>query len=411
MPFISYAQNYEDVILWRALKDIENGFYIDVGAMDPVLASVTKAFYEAGWRGINIEPVEKWFKKLTSDRHQDINLQVLAGDENIDVDFYEIGDTGFSSINHESISKIAQENNYDLKHSKYPMRTLNSICSEHQVDTIHFLKIDVEEAEYQVLHGFDLKKYRPWIVLIEATVPNSPETNYDKWEPLITKNQYHFVYFDGLNRFYVADEHSNLDAKIALPPNVFDDFILHDKVIADRELAKRKVSLVNSKAITDKYLGLIAAVQSEKANLEIELIRATGELTKLQNDLKIAQEQNERNLSELEAVLNSTSFRITKPMRETAKFFREAPHKLAKPIKDHLFSVFHFLRFLPLVSLIADGLKKRFPKTWTKIRRKLLSIQTRQNIEVSTNYSLTFKETVEDEEYFTTLFEDGFTKR
>jgi hypothetical protein len=32
MPFISYAQNYEDVILWRALRHVEKGFYVDVGA-------------------------------------------------------------------------------------------------------------------------------------------------------------------------------------------------------------------------------------------------------------------------------------------------------------------------------------------------------------------------------------------
>lgn len=58
MTFISYAQNYEDVMLHRALKGVEKGFYIDVGANDPVQYSVTKAFYERGWRGINIEPID-----------------------------------------------------------------------------------------------------------------------------------------------------------------------------------------------------------------------------------------------------------------------------------------------------------------------------------------------------------------
>ena len=32
MSFISYAQNFEDVMLWRALKHISEGFYIDIGA-------------------------------------------------------------------------------------------------------------------------------------------------------------------------------------------------------------------------------------------------------------------------------------------------------------------------------------------------------------------------------------------
>lgn len=48
MPFISYAQNFEDVMLRRALRSVERGFYIDVGAADPVEMSVTKTFYDAG---------------------------------------------------------------------------------------------------------------------------------------------------------------------------------------------------------------------------------------------------------------------------------------------------------------------------------------------------------------------------
>ena len=32
------------------------GFYVDVGAHDPVQDSVTKLFYDRGWRGVNVEP-------------------------------------------------------------------------------------------------------------------------------------------------------------------------------------------------------------------------------------------------------------------------------------------------------------------------------------------------------------------
>jgi len=52
--YIYYAQNFEDVMLWRALKHIKNGFYIDIGAWDPVIDSVSNLFYENGWRGINV---------------------------------------------------------------------------------------------------------------------------------------------------------------------------------------------------------------------------------------------------------------------------------------------------------------------------------------------------------------------
>ncbi|WET42222.1 hypothetical protein [Citrobacter enshiensis] len=68
MTFISYAQNLEDVVLWKALKNIENGFYIDVGANDPLIDSVTNSFYNNGWHGINIEPINTHFKKLVLER-------------------------------------------------------------------------------------------------------------------------------------------------------------------------------------------------------------------------------------------------------------------------------------------------------------------------------------------------------
>ena len=56
MPFISFAQNLEDVVLHRALMGVTHGFYVDVGANSPDEQSVTRAFYERGWHGINIEP-------------------------------------------------------------------------------------------------------------------------------------------------------------------------------------------------------------------------------------------------------------------------------------------------------------------------------------------------------------------
>jgi len=38
---ISYAQNFEDVILERFFKGQKTGFYVDIGAADPVKDSVT----------------------------------------------------------------------------------------------------------------------------------------------------------------------------------------------------------------------------------------------------------------------------------------------------------------------------------------------------------------------------------
>ena len=71
---ISYAQNFEDVILWRAFKDVNCGRYVDVGAFHPEIDSVTKWFYDQGWSGINIEPVPESFDALNAARSRDQNL-------------------------------------------------------------------------------------------------------------------------------------------------------------------------------------------------------------------------------------------------------------------------------------------------------------------------------------------------
>lgn len=75
MSFLSYAQNFEDVMLHRAFRNVERGFYVDVGAFDPTHDSVTKAFYDRGWNGINIEPIPEYHARFTAERPRDINLR------------------------------------------------------------------------------------------------------------------------------------------------------------------------------------------------------------------------------------------------------------------------------------------------------------------------------------------------
>ena len=57
MTMISYAQNHEDVLLQRVFPECEDGFYIDVGASDPIVDSVTKHFYDRGWPASTSSPI------------------------------------------------------------------------------------------------------------------------------------------------------------------------------------------------------------------------------------------------------------------------------------------------------------------------------------------------------------------
>jgi FkbM family methyltransferase len=205
----SYAQNLEDVVLFRAFENLKTGFYIDIGANDPVTDSVTKYFYESGWRGVNIEPAKHWYEKVKQDRPRDICLNIAVSDEIGSATFYEIESSGLSTL----IDDVARRHdNIGFAQTSYEVRTetLATVCERYAEQTIHFLKIDVEGAEEKVIRGADFKRFRPWVVLVEATEPMSSKPSHFEWDPILVAADYEFVLFDGLNRFYVAKERPDL---------------------------------------------------------------------------------------------------------------------------------------------------------------------------------------------------------
>ena len=105
------------------------------------------------------------------------------------------------------------------------MTTLSAVCLAHAAGEIHFLKVDVEGFEAAVLQGMDFRRFRPWIVVVEATRPHSTEEVHEAWEPWLLQSDYALAYADGLNRFYLAAEQVELRPHFKYPPNFFDEFV------------------------------------------------------------------------------------------------------------------------------------------------------------------------------------------
>ncbi len=221
--FESYAQNLEDVVLWRVLGHVDQGTYVDVGAADPEEHSVTKAFYERGWSGLNVEPADDYAERLRTARPRDLTIQVCAGEAEGTATFHHVLGTGLSSLVESSIDALAATS-YEVVDVQAPMQRLDALLAEVGFGgrEIHFLKIDVEGFEESVLRGIDLSIWRPWVIVAEATKPNSTEQVHERWEPLLLENGYEFCLFDGLNCFYLAREHPELRANLSYPACVFD---------------------------------------------------------------------------------------------------------------------------------------------------------------------------------------------
>lgn len=222
---VSYAQNFEDVMLWRALGHIKNGFYIDVGAQHPIIDSVSKAFYEHGWRGIHVEAVSYYVDLLRQDRPDEVVLRAAVSDMSDEIIFYEISGTGIST-GVESIARDHRQKGFPIKEIIVPAMTLAEIFSLVNTDNVHWLKVDVEGMEKSVLQGWGQSIIRPWVVVVESTLPLTQFETHEQWEYLLLERGYSFVYFDGLNRYYVSGCHLDLIKAFRFGPNVFDNFRL-----------------------------------------------------------------------------------------------------------------------------------------------------------------------------------------
>ena len=319
---ITYAQNFEDILLWRALKHVDKGFYIDVGANDPQNDSVTRLFYESGWRGINVEPIHQWFAKLNYYRVRDINLNIAAGSERGELVMFEIPDTGLSTSDKDIALRHKIEADLDSTEVVVDVRTLTDICNLYHISPIHFLKIDVEGSEMSVIKGIDLSLIRPWIIVVEATLPNTQIENYEDWEEIFLNHDYEFVYFDGLNRFYVAEEHSDLKQHFKTPINIFDGLLLsgcgsssfqqqynvlsneRDKLekgfLSTKEEKENITSeLTSLKAENDVFSKELNTIRTLHLELASELKLQTAEKEELASELKLQTAEKEELASEL----------------------------------------------------------------------------------------------------------------
>jgi FkbM family methyltransferase len=217
---ISYAQNYEDILLARLFPG-SDGTYIDVGANHPVFHSVTKLFSDRGWSGINIEPSPGVFPVLEAARPRDINLNVGLSDREGSLTFYETPEFhGWSTFHQELADHYRQHGVKILEHA-VPVTTLAQVCERHVVGPIDFLKIDVEGLEGPVLDGADFTRFRPRVLVIENFNPAT-------WEGRIDQAGYLYANFDGLNRFYVRSEESQLAENLKTLVNVLDNFIPYE---------------------------------------------------------------------------------------------------------------------------------------------------------------------------------------
>ena len=295
---LTFAQNFEDVMLSRLFQRQAQGFYVDIGAWDPTLHSVTKHFYDMGWSGINIEPIKRQLDLFTEQRPRDRNLAVAVSDVKGHLVFHECSDLTSLSTASPDQAKALKRVGHNLISYEVDVITLRDIAEHCRGHTVDFLKVDVEGLEKRILKGGDWHVFRPRVLVIEATVPARPITdwdnvaaisNWEEWEPILLDSGYVFALYDGLSRFYLRHEDRHLAPRLSLPPGIHDDLHfpevekLRVDVAAISEDRREKASVItrlvdeNSNVRADRQLkeNALERLASENADLrEDQQLRA-----------------------------------------------------------------------------------------------------------------------------------------
>ena len=298
--FISHAQNGEDVVLWRALRNIPFGRYVDVGANHPERDSISRAFYDMGWRGVLIEPMPAFASLLRQERPGDTLIEAaVTRSDSATVTLHAIAGSGLSTLR-EDVSTRHEASGMHSTAIEVRAVELDSVLSEslQPGDDIHFMTIDVEGAEAEVLATLDLARWRPWIVIVESTAPLSTEQTHGAWAHILTSQGYVECLFDGLSRYYCSPDHlRDLAPLLSYPACVLDGWetAAETRYRTERDAAREELMHWRGVALRGWS---DAAVTGRAEVMEARYALAVADLRKQVDDL-----------------LASTSWKVTKPVR------------------------------------------------------------------------------------------------
>jgi hypothetical protein len=247
-----------------------------------------------------------------------------------------------------------------------PVLTLAQVLAENNAPSaFEFLKIDVDGLEQAVLAVNDWLRFRPHVVMIEATLPETPVRQQDGCRALLTGVGWRHAWFDGLNDWYLAPEFDPPNGAFDAPPNIFDRYVTRRTVEAEAavrslvaddarlrarladanaDLAKHNKALshvqndlvltrqevADARAESNYFRELMrqsAASQQAESNHLRELMRQSAasqqaESNHLRELMKQAQAQSEALQMEVHALRTSTSWRLSAPIRVFGRIFR-----------------------------------------------------------------------------------------
>ena len=163
------------------LTQFSKGFFVDVGAFHPVKYSNTYHFYKKGWSGINIDAAPGSMAAFASLRPRDINLEVAISETPGTLTyFYKGPGDSMNTFSGEHLRQFDAAARAGVKEIPIEMKRLDAILEAYAGEQrIHFMSVDVEGFEMEVLRSNDWRRFRPYVLALESYEQMNEQNDYD----------------------------------------------------------------------------------------------------------------------------------------------------------------------------------------------------------------------------------------
>jgi len=163
----SHSEHGEEWLVRDFFGDKRGGFFLDVGSYDYKVFSNTYYLEQTlGWSGVAIDAQEEFSADYKKHRPHTQFFVFFVSDRSDALESIFVPDNNrLVASSNKSFS-----DRYDASGRERKVRTvtLNDLLERVGVTSIDFMTMDIELAEPKALAGFDIMRYRPRLVSVEA---------------------------------------------------------------------------------------------------------------------------------------------------------------------------------------------------------------------------------------------------